>query len=178
MKRLFVALDLPNDVLTQLQGIAGGIPGAKWISPDRIHLTLSFIGEVSHTMLEEINFELSQIRANVFSIQLEGVDIFANRKQAHTLWARVSKSSELMSLQARIEAGLVRTKLKPTRRKYVPHVTLARLRSTSHCALEAFLIRNSSLHTPMISVRSFVLYSSHLSRSGSFHQIEAEYSLY
>ena len=177
MKRLFVALDLPVDVLTQLQSVGGGIPGAKWVSPDRMHLTLSFIGEVSNTMLEEISFELSRIRANVFTIQLEGVDIFSNRKQAHTLWARVSKSSELMSLQARIETSLLQKKLLPTRRKYIPHVTLARLRRTSHRALEEFLIRYSSLQTPIISVKSFKLYSSHLSRSGPYHQIEAVYSL-
>ena len=152
MKRLFVALDLPDDVLKQLQSVAGGIPGAKWVSPDRMHLTLSFIGEVSNSMLEEINSELNRIRANMFAIQLEGVDIFANKKQAHTLWARVSKSSELMSLQSRIETGLVEIKLEPTRRKYVPHVTLAHLRRASHCAIDGmfsiFIVKRALSASP------------------------------
>ena len=38
--RLFVAIALPDNVRARLAGLAGGIPGARWITAENMHLTL------------------------------------------------------------------------------------------------------------------------------------------
>ena len=177
MIRLFVAIDLPERVVDRLQSLGQGIPGARWVGPEQTHLTLRFIGEVDHTRDDDIRLELGRIRAPSFTLELAGVDVFASRRRARTLWVGVTAGPELMALQARIEAGLVVVGLEPERRKFSPHVTLARLNGAPGDRLHGFLSRHGLFRAPAFAVTSFVLYSSHLSRSGAIHQAEIEYAL-
>ena len=50
MPRLFVAIELPEDVRERLAGLCNGLPGARWVPPENQHLTLRFIGEVSDAL--------------------------------------------------------------------------------------------------------------------------------
>ena len=54
MYRLFVAIDLPPDIVAQLQGLCCGVPGARWVQPEQMHLTLRFIGEVDGGVFRDI----------------------------------------------------------------------------------------------------------------------------
>ena len=51
--RLFVALDLPWELRERLAALGGGVPGARWVPADNLHLTLRFIGEVPPFRAEE-----------------------------------------------------------------------------------------------------------------------------
>jgi 2'-5' RNA ligase len=177
MIRLFVAIDLPKTVANLLQGLAHGIPGARWVDPTQTHLTLRFIGEVGDLRFDDIRMELGRIRAQAFRLELTGVDVFASRRRARTLWAGVSVGPELAALQAKVEAAVVRAGVTPERRKSSPHVTLARLNGAPVGRLHEFLSRYGLFRAPAFAVNSFVLYSSHLSRSGALHQAEVEYAL-
>lgn len=62
--RLFVGLELPLPLLHAIGELRGGLPDVTWQSPESYHLTLHFIGEVTHPHLhEEIHHVLSAIRA-------------------------------------------------------------------------------------------------------------------
>ena len=63
MIRLFVALALPAALKAQLAGLAGGIPGAKWVTPENYHLTLRFIGEVQPWQAQEVDEALDWMTA-------------------------------------------------------------------------------------------------------------------
>ena len=65
--RLFVALDLPWTVRTQLAGLASGLPGARWVPAENYHLTLRFIGEVPAWRAEEIDAALAGLRGRVIT---------------------------------------------------------------------------------------------------------------
>ncbi len=177
MIRLFTAIALPGSVIDQLQALGGGVRGARWVDSEQTHLTLRFIGEVDNALFDDIRLELGRVRAPTFALALTGVDAFANRHRARTLWAGVTPCPELMRLQAKIEAGLQRAGLEPERRKFSPHVTLARLSSAPRERVHAFLSQHGLFRTEMFPVHSFILYSSHLSRSGAIHQAEVEYPL-
>src|SRR3546814_10299786 len=62
MLRLFIALPLPEDIRGRLAGICNGVPGARWVAPENMHLTLRFIGEVGHGEADDIDAALSTMR--------------------------------------------------------------------------------------------------------------------
>ena len=61
MYRLFIAIDLPEQVKEAVAGIAGDLPGARRVPREQIHLTLRFIGEVDEGMFLAIKGLLSAV---------------------------------------------------------------------------------------------------------------------
>ena len=130
--RLFVGLELPWELKQRLAVLAGGVPGARWVPVENYHLTLRFIGEVPTHQAEEIDHALAALRTRAFSLTLAGVGTFSKGGRDTQLWAGVERNPQLDHLQAKIETALQRTGLEPERRRFAPHVTLARL-STTRC---------------------------------------------
>ena len=61
--RLFVALGLPAALRQRLSFMAGGLPGARWVSPENYHVTLRFIGELPGWRAEEVDAALAGLRS-------------------------------------------------------------------------------------------------------------------
>jgi 2'-5' RNA ligase len=176
MPRLFAALSLPAGLCTLLSLLRSGIPGVRWIEPEEFHLTLRFIGEVDGGFEDDIRTALALIEAPGFMLSLEGVGQFGDAKP-HVLWAGVRADPALMRLTAKIEQTLQRIGLPPETRRYMPHVTLARLRGASPARVADFLADYGLFRAEPFAVEEFVLYSSHLGRSGAHYRIEAVYPL-
>jgi 2'-5' RNA ligase len=82
-----------------------------------------------------------------------------------------------MRLRRRIDACLAEAGVPAERRKFVPHVTLARFRQPPpEARLAAYLQRHSLVRLPPFPVDSFGLYSSILRSDGAEHLLEAEYN--
>ncbi len=177
MIRLFVAIPLPGDVRERLGLLAGGIPGAKWVEPANLHLTLRFIGEVEEPVVAEIAAALETIEAAPFTIELDGMGDFGSGKRLRALWAGVARNEALKNLHARIESALVRVGLEPERRRFTPHVTLARLKGAPAARARRFIAENGAFRAGPIPVAGFSLYSSFLSRNSAIHDPVAEFPL-
>ena len=177
MYRLFVAIDLPPDIAAQLQDLCYGVPGARWVQPEQMHLTLRFIGEVDGGVFRDIKEGLAGIKAPGFSLQVKGLGFFPPRKAPRVLWAGIAPVEEVSGLRNRIENVLIGMGLAPEGRKYSPHITLARLHDTPLSRLGRFLAGNGLFATEAFPVSEFHLYSSELTVKGAFHTIEASYPL-
>lgn len=177
MIRLFVAIGLPEGVRDRLDALCAGLPGARWVEPRNRHLTVRFIGEVEEPRFPEIDSALSAIRSPAFSLAMNGVDCFGDRRRARVLWAGVRPCERLSALRSKTEAALARAGLEPETRKFHPHVTLARLDGAKTGRLAAYLETHGSFLTEEFPVGEFALYSSHLGRNGASHVREAAYPL-
>ena len=71
MPRLFVAIDLPAGIKERLSSICYGLPGARWVGSEQIHLTLRFIGDVDSTVFKDVREALTGVDGEPFSLQLE-----------------------------------------------------------------------------------------------------------
>lgn len=178
MHRLFVALDFPANIKERLSSLCCGLPGARWVAPEHMHLTLRFIGEVDSNVYRKVREELTEVRCNPFTLRLEGVGFFPPRGKPRVVWAGIIQSEELVQLRNRVESMLVRTGLEPEGRKYSPHITLARLKNTPGSKVASFLSYNSFFRTDAFQVTSFMLYSSVLNSKGAKHYIEEVYPLH
>ena len=176
--RLFVALDMPESIQERLRMIACGLPGAHWVAPGQLHLTLHFIGEVDGAMMRNIQDALGKISCPALQLCLQGVGLFPLRgKSPHTLWVGVEKSEQLLTLHRQIGEALVRQGCALEQRKYAPHITLARLKNTPKKRLNEFVARHMSMYFPDVQVDQFSLYRSVLGPKGAKHYVEQEYLL-
>ncbi len=176
MVRLFAAIAIPETIKDALLGLAMGMPGARWLERDSLHLTLRFIGEVDGAVSSDVRESLASIDQAGFSLTLSGVGQFGDRKP-HTLWAGVMSSEPLVRLAAKIEQVLQRIGLPAETRKFTPHISLARLKASSRERVGLFLAGNSLFRAGPFTVNAFALYSSHLGRTGAHYRTEQLYPL-
>ncbi|HUO91673.1 MAG TPA: RNA 2',3'-cyclic phosphodiesterase [Rhizomicrobium sp.] len=174
--RLFVALALPDVVAEGLSMLQAGVPGAHWQTREQLHLTLRFIGEVDGRDATAADDALSLIEAPRFSLALKGVGEFGG-KTPHALWAGVRDKEQVTFLQRKIETALQRAGLPPEQRKYLPHVTLARLKGSPCGRVMDFLTDHALYASQPFDVEAFILYSSVLTPNGSIYRAEKAYRL-
>jgi len=177
MPRLFIAIDPPVPVRDALMRLCHGVPGAKWVAPEQLHLTLRFIGEVDNGLFDDIADALGEVAAPAFTLALDGVGHFPPRGAPRVLWAGVADGDPVRRLHGRIETRLQRLGLAPDRRNFAPHVTLARLKQAPLIKVRDYLALNAGFATEAFPVDEFHLYSSRLGSAGAAHRVEASYPL-
>jgi RNA 2',3'-cyclic 3'-phosphodiesterase len=176
--RLFVALDLPWELRQRVAALSGGgIPGARWVPPENYHLTLRFIGETPGHRAEEVDMALASLRARGFSLTLAGLGTFTKGGRSTALWVGVERNSQLDHLQNKIETALQRIGLEPERRRFQPHVTLARLDNVAEGKLVSFVQAHNLFRAEPLPVEHFTLFSSLLGKEASVYTAEVEYAL-
>ena len=175
--RLFVAIALPEEVQDSLARLGNGLPGARWVAPENLHVTLRFLGEIDGSDAQDIDAALAEIQVPAFPLTIAGVGRFGDGRHVRQLWAGVEPHPELLRLQSKIESAVVRSGQPPERRKFKPHVTLARFKSRPALRLGEFLSAHGLFRLPPFEVESFTLFSSFLSSGGSIYSEEAVYDL-
>jgi RNA 2',3'-cyclic 3'-phosphodiesterase len=175
--RLFVALDLPWEVKEQLSELSCNLPGARWVPGDNFHLTLRFIGEANRLQAEEIDYALATLRGRSFSFSLSGLGWFEKYGRVNTLYAGVERNEDLARLQSKVETALLRSGLQPDRRKFTPHVTLARMDQPVTPELARFVQANNLYRSVPIRADNVTLFSSFLGKDRPTYTPEAEYAL-
>jgi len=176
MIRLFVALPLPENVTDSLLALEQGVPGARWSSREQLHLTLRFIGEVDGRDARAIDETLTAISARRFTLELKGIGAFGG-KNPRALWAGVAANDALIHLQRKIESAIQRLGFHAEKRKYTPHVTLARLRATPASRVMDYVADHNLYASGAFDASEFALFSSRLMSNGSIYVVEREYML-
>lgn len=175
--RLFIALPLPEAVRQRLTVLCNGLPGAKWVAPENLHLTVRFLGELDRGQAADLDGALSALRVPGFDFELAGVGHYGSGRNVRVLWAGVAPNSALLRLHHRIETTVMDIGLASDTHKYRPHVTLARFKSNPGAKLQDYLAHHARFQAGPIAAKTFTLYSSFLSASGAIHQVEADYPL-
>jgi 2'-5' RNA ligase len=177
MPRLFTGVEIPPDIGTALGMLRGGLPGARWIDPANYHLTLRFIGDVDDVIAHEVASMLGRVKRSAFELHFEGLTSFGGRKPRAVV-ANVAPEPALLDVQAEHERLMQRIGLEPEGRKYLPHVTLARLRDASSRDVADYLATRGLFRTPSFPVERIVLFSSRASVGGGPYVVEASYALH
>jgi RNA 2',3'-cyclic 3'-phosphodiesterase len=176
--RLFVGLDLPWELRQRVAMLSGGgIPGARWVPAENYHVTLRFIGETPRHVAEEIDHALADLKAPGFTLTLAGLGIFAKGGRSNSLWVGVERSQQLDHLQSKIETALQRCGLAPERRRFQPHLTLARLDNAAEGKLASFVQAHNLFRADPVPVEHFTLFSSLLGKDQAVYTAEVEYAL-
>jgi len=176
MPRLFTGLEIPQGIATELSMLRGGLSGARWIDIENYHLTLRFIGDIDERTASDVYSALERVRRPPLSVTLNGLCTFGGDKP-RAIVAKAKPEAPLIELQAEHERLMRRIGIPPEPRKFVPHVTLARLRAASSMAVADYLGARGYFPGRTFEANRFVLFSSRASTGGGPYVVEAAYPL-
>jgi 2'-5' RNA ligase len=134
--RLFIAADLPQRVkdalgkaIVELKAELRG--PYRWVSPQAIHLTLKFLGNVPAERVPALGGALVQAVEEhaPFSLRLHGTGTFPAKSSPSVIWAGLAGDGDaLANLQRSVEASVEPLGFPREQRTFRPHLTLARVR--------------------------------------------------
>jgi len=134
--RSFIAIELPGEVKAEIKRLqdtlkAGNPLWLRWVSPESIHLTLKFLGDIAGDRIEEIIMAITDAANGIgpFSLQVEGLGIFPNPRRIQVVWVGLAGDLDKLSkLQMQIETNLAILGFPAEGRAFTPHLTMARVR--------------------------------------------------
>ena len=176
MHRLFIAIRPPEDVRDLLIDAMDDSPALRWVGDEQLHLTLRFVGEVERPIANDIAAALERTASRAFEMRIKGVGKF-EKWNGGALWAGIEPKEPVIALAAKVERAIQQVGLKPGRRAFSPHITLARWNRSNAEAVDSFLRRNADLRSAPFEVDRFILFESKLSRHGAHYEEIAAFSL-
>lgn len=176
MPRLFTALEIPAEVASALALHRGGLVGARWIEPADYHITLRFLGDVDRRTAHDVDSFLNDLESEPFDVTFDALASFGGDRP-RAVFARAQPSPRLSELQGDLERLMRKLGLPPEARKFVPHVTLARLRDSSPVDVAHYLAMHPIIRPITFTARRFALMSSRDSIGGGPYVLEAAYPL-
>ena len=171
MPRLFVAIDLPSETMLELARLQPPqMPGLRSIPPEKMHLTLHFIGPAE---IEPLVAALQAVTGSAFPLVIADVGRFPPRGTANVLWAGVRVTAELLQVHSAVGTAIAAAGYSVESRPYSPHITLARCTpQLARDAVDSFLSSHPQFELPPIDVTGFALYSSTTTSAGPEYRRE------
>ena len=172
--RVFIAIDLPEEVKEELQKAQSSLKSEKdkITLAKELHLTLKFIGEVTEAEVENIKKALSEIRFRPFELTLDRTGVFPSEKYIRVVWAGIEGNKELQQLAKDIKEAL------PEYKEDYPfsaHLTLARIKYLENKTEFVDKVKSLKIKPIKFKVPEFRLYSSKLSPKGPVYDVLAAF---
>ena len=172
--RLFVSVDLPDDLAEAVAAAQEPLRGASGLSltdPTQAHVTLKFLGETPRSRAGRIKRAIGDAveatGVGPFEVTYGGLGAFPSEEYIRVVWLGVREGGEPMSrLQAEIEERLVDLGLDPEEHDFTPHVTLARMNHAASKALVQQVLREQDPTVGTTTVEEVRLTESELGPDG------------
>ncbi len=177
--RCFVAVELSSAIQKKIAPLLSElqIQGVKPVALENIHVTLKFLGYVSHDTLSKIQEALSRVSLPIFSFSVRGIGCFPTEKRPRVVWVGC-ESVELQQL-----GDEVNTLLAPLfpKEAFTAHLTLARVKDMKHVEtrekIQQFIAKHKNDLFGTILCRNIVLKESKLRKSGPIYTTLETFSL-
>src|SRR6187399_1756796 len=138
--RLFIAIALPTPVRAELASLQSrlqhepALKNVRWVSPNNIHLTVKFLGNVPQPRVPALTAALDLSIQNIppHELVVRGLGCFPNFHRPNNIWAGLQGALDTTALLARqLESECAAAGFPRDDRPFNPHLTLARLNRES-----------------------------------------------
>ena len=179
--RSFVAVSISEGARRQVADLLAGLrrePGSlvRWVSPELMHLTLAFLGEVSQDFIEAATARLTEVASGhrPFPMQLKGLGAFPSPARARVVWIGTGCGrDEVCALQADVVKALRSVGYQPEKRPFSPHLTIGRLRMPGDVSRAVAV----QFESESFMVERVVLVRSVRTPTGPVYSVTAEFPL-
>jgi 2'-5' RNA ligase len=174
--RAFLAFELSDPLKESMHRVSAELKNsgldAKWVKIDNIHLTVLFLGDIEEQWIDQIDAAARMTCSQFapFTIHLQGMGCFPNKKKARVLWLGLDGDLDRMAdFQKKLQTGLKSLNIKEEDREFKPHLTLGRFRTPGHQGeiLNSVLQQYQGLTSPSLSLTELVLFKSDLKPGGA-----------
>lgn len=181
MIRLFVALKIPVEIKNKLIQICKGLTQTpelfKWEFPEKIHLTLKFIGEVEEELVSSIAKEISFVeKYNAFNFNVTKFGFFYYRDEPKILWAGLKTDESIPKLVKELNERLSIFSIPIEKRIFKPHLTMLRIKRNPGAefisSFKKYSFKNMNFHSDEIT-----LIKSELFKTGARYKEINKYNL-
>lgn len=180
--RAFIAVELPEDVIQKLartqQKLKSTGARVKWVERQNLHLTMKFLGDVEFEEVNEISSVMAEAVKDVssFTVMAKGTGAFPKGERSpRVVWAGVDGDVQMLEkIFQRLNENLVRFGVPYEKRRYSPHITIGRVRSSKGTAELAQAVRDcSDKEFGQVQVTELLLMMSELTSSGPVYTVLA-----
>jgi len=183
--RLFIAINIPKKERARIHRSVRALREkdypVRWVSADRFHLTLKFLGEVSPDAVGGVEEVLESVagKTAVFNLDIGGFGAFPTIRRPRVLWVGVEPSPALRCLKQDLEWALSDLGFERETRAFHPHFTLGRARANDGAgAFRGLDVLASELdYQAEATVHRIDLMESHLSSSGPRYEVLSRFRL-
>ena len=176
--RSFLAFELPfeirNIVARVSRELSQSALKARWVKVDNIHLTVVFMGNIETGDIQGIGQGVKEVCQTFppFDLSLRGIGCFPNRRNPRVLWLGLDGDIEPMAdFRDALQEHLTGFGIKEEKRKFKPHLTLARFRKPKKMDFkeEQLLSKYEDISSSVCSLKELVLFKSDLKPTGAVY---------
>lgn len=148
--RSFIAFDLADDAKAEVSRAAKELKSTgadvKWVSAGSIHMTLKFLGNIEEEKVPDIIRRLDGVASMfpAFDAALSELGSFPKWEYAKVIWVGIGDGAdEMISIARSVEDAMCDEGIPKEDRKFSPHVTIGRVRtSKNRDRLKKLLLRS------------------------------------
>lgn len=171
MKRLFIAAEISDEArriaLAQIKNLRSVFPTveAKWVKPENLHVTLKFLGDTDDALVHDLVGVLTKAVTEFGPLQLRlnGPNAFGKRVIVIDI---DDNAGTILDLQAKIDFACSRSRFPLDKRRFHPHLTIARVRVARNAKQLLDFHLSSEIRKVEFVLSRIVLFESIMLRSG------------
>lgn len=177
--RCFVAVEIPAEIKNKITPLVQELHvlGVKPVAVQNIHVTLKFLGYVSHDTVEKIKQALARLQFPPFSFSITGIGCFPTEKRPRVVWIGC-ESKEIELLAEKINQLLAPLFPQET---CTAHLTIARIKDMTRVKtkenIQKFIAKHKNEVFGTVLCKEFVLKESKLQKSGPIYSTLESFSL-
>ena len=176
VKRIFIAIDISEAaraaVVTYIEKLYLDfvrIP-VGWEHAEKLHFTIRFLGDTDEEWLDKV-CEVVRATANKFqpfSVRIAETGVFPHYKNAKVLWLGPKQGSDKMTaINSEMDACLNLIGIEPEKRKFHPHLTIARIKDLEKSRTLVRVHRQRQFEPIVFTAAGLTVYESKLRKTGS-----------
>jgi len=176
MRRTFIAIKIPAakklKELLELLRVDLREDKIKWVNPEVLHITLSFLGDTSEQQVNYISEQLKEIATGYSSMELhfKELGVFRNIRKPRVFWIGLERNELLENLQGEIEVMLRDYGINRENKPFSPHLTIARIKRIENIDnLKYWLKKYRGKTIQRTKIGEVIYYESRLTSNGPIY---------
>ena len=177
-KRIFIALDISEEtrrkVSAYIEQLKREVTNLRvgWEKPEKLHLTLKFLGDTDEAQLEKLKETAENIAGEVskFTLKIAETGVFPSARNARVLWIDVKdEKGSTAKINELLETECEKIGFAKEKRNFKPHLTIARIRDVGKSRELAESHLKKEFEPVEFEVAEIAIYESRLQPTGSIY---------